>query len=228
MEQNNQIVAVVPAAGVGSRMQASKPKQYLKINDKTILEHSVYRLLAHERIAKVVVVIGAEDSYFAKTSLANHQDIVITLGGKERADSVLAGLQAAQSEWVMVHDAARPCVRLSDINRLIDTAMNATDGAILAIPARDTIKQADTDGIVATIDRNHIWQAMTPQMFKREQLMCAMQQAQQQNLLVTDEASAIELMGGKPKLVAAHSSNIKVTLPEDLALAAFLLTQNEE
>ncbi|WP_407331305.1 2-C-methyl-D-erythritol 4-phosphate cytidylyltransferase [Enterovibrio sp. 27052020O] len=220
------VVAIVPAAGVGKRMGAACPKQYLTIDDKTLLEHTVHYLLAHPKVSKVVIAIGAEDEYFQTTSLVSDSRVVVTTGGAERADSVLAGLNATDATWVMVHDAARPCVRHQDIDALIDAAASHDDGALLASPVRDTMKRAGTDSRVDhTVCREQLWHALTPQMFRREQLLAALQRALEQSLAVTDEASAIELAGGSPKLVVGHADNIKVTQPEDLALAAFFLTQ---
>lgn len=228
MNQADEIVAIVPAAGAGKRMNASCPKQYLKINDKTILEHTVYKLLSHAAISKVIVVVSKDDEYFANTSLSNHPKVTATIGGDERSDSVLEGLNVANSEWVMVHDAARPCVRHQDIDELIKVAMAEEDGAILAMKARDTIKKANGNHIETTLDRNSLWQALTPQMFKREQIINALILAKQKSIQVTDEASALELLNKSPALVEGHSDNIKVTLPEDLALASYFLNLHKE
>ncbi|WP_394211517.1 2-C-methyl-D-erythritol 4-phosphate cytidylyltransferase [Enterovibrio calviensis] len=220
------VVAIVPAAGVGKRMGAAYPKQYLTIGNKTLLEHTVHYLLDHPKVSKVVIAIGAEDEYFHSTSLADDDRVVVIIGGAERADSVLAGLNATHAEWVMVHDAARPCVRHEDIDALIEAATSHADGALLASPVRDTMKRANTEGCVDhTVCREQLWHALTPQMFRRDLLLTALQRALEQSLAVTDEASAIEFAGGTPKLVVGHADNIKVTQPEDLALAAFFLTQ---
>lgn len=223
------VVAIVPAAGVGKRMRAAQPKQYLTIDGKTLLEHTVHCLLAHPSVSQVVIAISADDGYFASTSLGQDTRVVVTIGGKERADSVLAGLNATHAEWVMVHDAARPCVRHEDIDALIAAAVTHPHGAILATPVRDTMKRGNSDGnIETTVCREQLWHALTPQMFRREQLLGALETALHQDLNVTDEASAIELAGGEPKLVAGHADNIKVTQPEDLALATFFLAQRSQ
>ncbi|MEZ8029891.1 2-C-methyl-D-erythritol 4-phosphate cytidylyltransferase [Enterovibrio norvegicus] len=220
------VVAIVPAAGVGKRMRAACPKQYLTINDKTLLEHTVHYLLAHPSISQVVVAIGAEDEYFQDTSLVNDERVIVTTGGRERADSVLAGLKVTNATWVMVHDAARPCVRHDDIDALILAATEHEDGALLASPVRDTMKRGNREnGVDSTVCREQLWHALTPQMFKRESLFTALESALARSLAVTDEASAIEFAGGSPKLVVGHADNIKVTQPEDLVLAAFFLTQ---
>lgn len=223
------IVAIVPAAGVGKRMQSAVPKQYLTIENKTLLEHTVHYLLEHPAISKVVIAISAEDAYFHSTSLSGNTRVVIATGGGERADSVLAGLEATDAEWVMVHDAARPCVRHDDIDALIAAAVSHNDGAILAAPVRDTMKRGNAEsGIETTVCREQLWHALTPQMFRRTQLLEALKSALEKSLNVTDEASAIELAGGAPKLVAGRADNIKVTQPEDLALASFFLAQRRQ
>lgn len=222
------VVAIVPAAGIGKRMKSECPKQYLSIGNKTLLEHSVQALLSHPLISKVVIVISADDQYFENTSLAKDCRVVIAIGGDERADSVLAGLLATTSPWVMVHDAARPCVCHQDIDALIVAASSHADGAILATPVCDTIKRANMTGdIESTLCREALWRALTPQMFRRELLVEALQNAQQNAQTVTDEASAIELAGGFPKLVLGRADNIKVTHPEDLLLAAFFLSRRQ-
>lgn len=219
------VVAIVPAAGVGKRMKSERPKQYLTIENKTLLEHTVHHLLAHSAVSHVVVVIAEEDPYFASTSLAKDARVVLTTGGAQRADSVLAGLNATQAQWVMVHDAARPCVCHQDIDALIAAAISHPHGAILARPVCDTIKRANSaEHIDSTLCREALWHALTPQMFKRDMLLEAVEYAKSQSQTLTDEASAIELIGGTPKLVMGRTDNIKVTHPEDLVLAAFFLS----
>lgn len=227
--ENLDLVAIVPAAGVGKRMGAHCPKQYLTIDDKTVLEHTVHCLLAHKDISQVVVVIGEQDPYFQKTFLMNDPRVLMTTGGDERADSVLAGLKATNATWVMVHDGARPCVRHDDIDALIDAARVHQDGAILATPVRDTMKRSDHQGkIESTVCREQLWHALTPQMFRRQSLLDAFECARIKKQTVTDEASAMELMGAFPQLVLGHADNIKVTWPEDLILAAFFLSQKTQ
>lgn len=207
-------------------MQANIPKQYLTIGDKTILEHTVNCLLQHADIVAVIIAISDGDEYFAETGLQDDSRVTVVSGGKERADSVLSGLIAAgDAKWVMVHDAARPCLQHGDLDALIDTAITSEHGAILAAPVRDTMKRADSHGgINETVCREQLWHALTPQMFPTEMLRDALKSALENSLLVTDEASAIELAGGKPKLVQGSASNIKVTQPDDLNLAAYYLS----
>ncbi|MGD8121325.1 2-C-methyl-D-erythritol 4-phosphate cytidylyltransferase [Vibrio sp. TRT 2004] len=226
------IVAVVPAAGVGSRMQADRPKQYLKISGKTILEHTVEKLLTHTLVDKVIVAISDDDPYFPQLSLANNPEVIRVSGGKERADSVLSALDYIESnqlaQWAMVHDAARPCVDLNDIDNLIEVAVTNQLGGILATPVRDTMKRANAQqNIDHTVDREALWHALTPQLFKTQPLRYALSQALDQGVPITDEASAIEWLGEKPALVHGRADNIKITQPEDLALAEFYLTRNK-
>lgn len=226
------IVAIVPAAGVGSRMKADRPKQYLQINQKTVLEHTVEKLLRHSAVSHVVVAITDGDPYYPELSLALNPQVIRVAGGKERADSVLSALHYVEqhqlAEWVMVHDAARPCVDLVDIDRLIECALVNQLGGILAAPVRDTMKRSNQNQeIDHTVDREALWHALTPQMFKTQMLTHALADALQQGVQITDEASAIEWLNHKPALVQGRSDNIKITQPEDLALAEFYLNRNE-
>jgi len=226
------IVAVVPAAGVGSRMKADRPKQYLTINAITILEHTVNKLLSHPQVSKVVVAVSEGDPYFPELSLSQHPDVVRVKGGNERADSVLSALNYIQEsglgEWVMVHDAARPCIQQDDIDKLIEAALSHPVGGILAAPVRDTMKRGVDGQIDHTVERANLWHALTPQMFRTLPLQQALTEALEQGVSITDEASAFEWKGASPALVAGRSDNFKVTQPEDLALAEFYLSQNKE
>ncbi|WP_434762070.1 2-C-methyl-D-erythritol 4-phosphate cytidylyltransferase [Vibrio fortis] len=226
------IVAVVPAAGVGSRMKADRPKQYLTINATTILEHTVNKLLAHPQVSKVVIAVSEGDPYFPELSLSQHPDVVRVKGGSERADSVLSALNYIQEshlgEWVMVHDAARPCIQQDDIDKLIEAALSHSVGGILAAPVRDTMKRGVDGQIDHTVERANLWHALTPQMFRTLPLQQALTEALEQGVSITDEASAFEWKGASPALVAGRSDNFKVTQPEDLALAEFYLSQNKE
>ncbi|WP_438696093.1 2-C-methyl-D-erythritol 4-phosphate cytidylyltransferase [Vibrio marinisediminis] len=229
---SDSIVAIVPAAGVGSRMKAGKPKQYLMIGGLTVLEHTLLKLLDHPRINKVVVAITDGDPYFSELAIATHPDVVRVSGGRERADSVLSGLQYVQQhqlgEWVMVHDAARPCVREADINTLIDVSQTHEVGGILASPVRDTMKRANgNNNIEHTVDREALWHALTPQMFRAALLTRTLSEALAEGAIITDEASALEWAGYHPALVQGSADNIKITQPEDLALAEFYLERNK-
>ncbi|SJL85008.1 2-C-methyl-D-erythritol 4-phosphate cytidylyltransferase [Vibrio palustris] len=227
------ITAIVPAAGIGSRMQADRPKQYLSLLGKSVLEHTVDKLLRHPNIDQVVIAVSAEDPYYAQLSLTQHPRVTSVVGGGERADSVLSALDYVHhhmhSEWVMVHDAARPCVQLSDITRLIETAISHEVGGILATPVRDTMKRSGPNNTIDhTVERLALWHALTPQMFRCDALFTILSDALQQGVTLTDEASAFEWRGAQPALVAGRSDNIKITQPEDLALAEFYLRRNKE
>lgn len=222
------ITAVVPAAGIGSRMAADRPKQYLPVAGKTILEHTVARLLSHSAISRVVIAISPTDPYFQALPLADDPRITVVDGGAERADSVFAGLAAIDDpqSWVLVHDAARPCVRQADLDKLITAALHSDSGAILAAPVRDTMKRGNgCQGIAATVCRDDLWHALTPQMFRVQQLRDSLKHALAQGAVITDEASALEFCGLQPRLVPGRADNLKVTQPEDLALAEFYLQQ---
>lgn len=222
------VIAVLPAAGIGSRMQADCPKQYLTIGHQTLLEHAIHALLRHPRILQVIVAISPEDGQFQALPIAQDPRVLVTLGGQQRADSVMAGLQlAGDAEWVLVHDAARPCLHADDLERLLAITEHSKVGGILAAPVRDTMKRAEVgqSAISHTVDRQDLWHALTPQLFPLELLKLCLQRALDEGATVTDEASALEHCGYHPLLVPGRSDNIKVTRPEDLALAAFYLTQ---
>jgi 2-C-methyl-D-erythritol 4-phosphate cytidylyltransferase len=227
MTSKNSCWAVVPAAGVGKRMQADRPKQYLPLSGKTVIEHTLTRLLDSGAFKAVSVAIGVEDPYWPELSIAKHPQVITAPGGKERADSVLSALkalgdQAQDDDWVLVHDAARPCITSQDIHFLIDSLKNDVVGGILALSSHDTLKHVEDSKITASVDRQFIWRALTPQMFRFGMLKAALQQAEG-NLLITDEASALEVQGYQPKIVEGRPDNIKITRPEDLALAEFYM-----
>lgn len=221
---------LVPAAGSGRRFGGSIPKQYQPLLDKTVLEHSLDRLLGHQQIAGVMVVISEPDPYWRKLKL-NHSKLFQTGGGKTRAESVLNGLQALQqradlNDWVLVHDAARPCLTRQCLNKLLAVSENNSEGAILALPSIDTVKQSNLDQrITATLVRDQIWLAQTPQMFRLGVLQQALQQGLRDKIALTDEASAIENVGIQPRLVVGSASNIKITRAGDLELASYYLQQ---
>jgi 2-C-methyl-D-erythritol 4-phosphate cytidylyltransferase len=222
-----QFIAVVPAAGVGARMGANIPKQYLQLHNKTVIEHTLMALLSHPRISQVVVALGPEDGWFAGLDIVNNPAIIRVDGGKERADSVLAGLQRCHAyHWVLVHDAARPCLTHLDIDNLIIGALDSEHGAILGSQVRDTMKRTDAQGnIIATVDRELLWHALTPQMFPVKLLTDALTTGLADHANITDEASAIELLGLTPKMVVGRADNIKITRPEDMPLATLFLQQ---
>ena len=223
--------AVVPAAGVGKRMQADRPKQYLPLVGSTVIEHTLNRLLQSGAFQAVAVAISIEDPYLPELPVSQHPDVITAPGGKERADSVLSALKTLQgraneNDWVLVHDAARPCLTTADIRQLITVLHDDAVGGILALSSHDTLKQVNGDSIIATIDRKQIWRALTPQMFRYGMLRDALQQAEG-NPAITDEASALEMQGLQPKIVEGRPDNIKITRPEDLALAQFYMEQQQ-
>jgi len=224
--------AVVPAAGVGKRMNADRPKQYLALLDKTVIEHTLIRLLTADVFSAVAVAISEEDPYWPELDVAAHEKVITAAGGKERADSVLSALKAirtlaSDNDWVLVHDAARPCITTTDIMHLINTLKKDEVGGILALPSHDTLKSVLGDSIEATLDRRHIWRALTPQMFRYGLLKQALEAAEG-NPAITDEASALELKGLQPKIVEGRPDNIKITRPEDLALAQFYMEHQDD
>ncbi len=222
---------IVPAAGTGSRMQADRPKQYLSLAGKTVIEHTLDCFINNPKITATFVAISSNDSYWNELNLDDKENLYQVEGGQERCHSVFNALlhllpNADDNDWVLVHDAARPCVRLYDIDYLIETLATDPVGGLLAMPVKDTMKMANVDDRVeSTIDRNQLWHALTPQMFRVGELFRAIKGALDQNYLITDEASAIELMGKQPKLVEGHADNIKITRAEDLLLAEFFLQQ---
>lgn len=220
---------VIPAAGVGARMKADRPKQYLPLYGKTVIEHTLNCFTQHPAITGIVVALSPDDPYWPGLHIESRLPLHIAAGGQERCHSVLNALHllaqhAASDDWVLVHDAARPCLTRPDIDKLCTELNDDTVGGILAVPVRDTMKRADGEGrIGATEDRNGLWHALTPQMFRLGLLTQALEQALADGFVVTDEASAVEHAGLRPKLVEGRADNIKVTRPEDLALAEFFL-----
>lgn len=221
---------VVPAAGSGQRMGATLPKQYLPLAKRTVLAWTLDTLLTHPRVAGVVLAVASDDLHWRESVPVEHATrLRSVVGGSERADSVEAGLELLArerplDEWVLVHDAVRPCVHPGDLERLVTTLEADPIGGLLAAPCSDTIKQADAGSRVgATLDRRTLWRALTPQMFRLGMLREAYARARQADRVPTDEAAAVEAIGVKPRLVAGRSDNIKVTQPEDLALAEAIL-----
>lgn len=214
---------VIPAAGIGSRMRADRPKQYLQLAGKTILEHTLDCFLDHPQLRGLVLSLAADDPYWPTLPCAADARMQRAEGGAERADSVLFGLLRLQElgaqagDWVLVHDAARPNLARSDLDRLLGELADDPVGGLLAVPARDTLKRIGADGRVAeTVDRSVIWQAYTPQMFRFAALQNALADALAAGVAVTDEASALEWAGQAPKLVEGRADNLKITRPEDL------------
>lgn len=220
---------VIPAAGTGERMGSELPKQYLKIDGRTILQIAIEKFFHRPEITGLVVAVADEDPYWPELRFDDLLPITAVTGGAERYHSVYNALKfldaiAEPEDWVLVHDAARPCLSITDLSRLIESLAQDDVGGILAHREIDTVKQGDDDRkITRTLDRTHIWHAMTPQMFRFGPLKAALADAIAAENLVTDEASAMELAGFHPRLIEGSRSNIKVTGPDDLVFAAYFL-----
>lgn len=220
-------VALLPAAGIGARMGAGTPKQYLPIHGRPMLWHALQVFERHPCIGRIHVVLSPADGWWSAHDWSGLNKLsVLRCGGATRAETVLNGLEAMQSElmaddWVLVHDAARPCLRTALLDSLLRALADDPVGGILAVPVADTLKRAGADGrIAATVPRVGIWGAQTPQMFRYGLLRAALEQAGAE---VTDEAAAVEAMGLTPRLVESDRSNLKVTFPDDLEVAAWRL-----
>ena len=230
MTANNEpLWCVVPAAGRGARYAADVPKQYVKIAGKPVLRWTLERLAAHPRVAGLVVVLSSDDRYWSGDAEIDGKPLLKVIGGSERSDSVLAGLRALSTRvdpcsFVLVHDAARPCVTPADINALIIQG-TAAGGALLAAPVRDTLKRSDASRRVsATEPRESLWCALTPQMFRLGELVAALESSTAQGIKVRDEAMAMELAGFQPLLVEGRADNLKLTTSSDTgAIEYFLL-----
>ncbi len=215
--------AVIPAAGVGARMAADRPKQYLHLGGRTILEHSLDCFLDHPGLKGLVVSLAEDDPYWPDLASARDPRIQRAPGGRERADSVLNALLhlhaqgASDDDWVLVHDAARPNLSRIDLDKLLGELAHDPVGGLLAVPAKDTLKRVDAFGrVVETVDRSTIWQAYTPQMFRLGALHRALADSLVADVAITDEASAMEWAGQAPRLIEGRADNLKVTRPEDL------------
>lgn len=229
MTNSPSIWAIIPAAGLGSRFGAERPKQYLLLNGQAVLEHSVNCVLSERRVRQVVVALHPQDREFSALACAASPRVLAVEGGDSRAASVEQALLALadaadDNDWVLVHDAARPCLSSADLCQLLDRVVTEQCGGLLATPVVDTLKHQGACG-VSTVDRTALWRALTPQVFRYRELLSALQYCRKQGYVVTDEASAIEHCDGKVLLVSGRASNIKITYPEDLALAAFFLQQ---
>lgn len=224
------IYGVVPAAGVGSRMQSTTAKQYLSVAGSTVIEHTLHRLINLECLHSVTLAVAQQDSVWPTLGVANHPKIQSVIGGNTRADSVLAALDyliathSSQNAWALVHDAARPCVSLNNIEQLIQKAMVSADGGLLGLPITDTIKRVNADRVSATVSREHLYVAQTPQLFPLAELHQALTLAKEQGIQVTDECSAMEAQGWQPLMVLGHRDNLKLTYPGDLHRITELLT----
>lgn len=231
--QNDKIWAVVPAAGVGSRMGLEFPKQYLQVAGKPIIQHAIERLLTLDQLSQVIVCLSPEDQWFGELEV-DVEKVSTTFGGSTRAISVFNGLaalseKAMEQDWVLVHDAARPCLSSGLLQEMVVAIKSEPVGGIMAVRAKDTLKQAKTEHgasyIGATIDRSAVWQAQTPQMIRYGELKAALSYCLDNKIAITDEASALEQLGRPVRLFEGAADNIKVTSPGDQKLAEFILGQ---
>lgn len=232
---NSELVwAVVPAAGVGQRLPGGMPKQYRVLAGRRVLDHVLAGLLAQPRVVAVMVALSADDTYWTEGEFVTDKRVLTCVGGRERADSVLAGLDALAAlpqgptaqQGVLVHDAARALLSADALQRLLAVRLDE-HGALLAWPSQDTLKRSD-DGqrVAASVDRNAIWQAQTPQYFQFAALHMALRDALQAGQTITDESSCMEQAGYQPRLVMGDACNFKITTPADLALARALMEQS--
>jgi 2-C-methyl-D-erythritol 4-phosphate cytidylyltransferase len=234
------IWAIVPAAGIGRRMQSAIPKQYLPLNGRPVLEHAINALLASHYVSGLVIALQADDSYWADVKISSQKPVIRAPGGQERSDSVLNALKTlsqfrdfnTDTDWVMVHDAVRPCLRQQDIDKLVSEVDADANGGLLALPVRDTMKRQHSDKssvstVAETVERDNLWHALTPQYFPAAALSKALQEARLNNQTITDESSAMELAGFSPRLVQGCEDNIKITRPGDLRLASLYLQSQQ-
>jgi len=225
--------ALIPAAGEGSRVGGDLPKQYLELAGRPLLYHAVRRLAAHPLLEQVFVVLAPGDERFARVDWSAFAGKLEPLycGGATRAASVFNGLLAANdaigaTDWVLVHDAARPCLDRPDLDRLIGELGEDATGGLLALPVADTLKRADGEArVLHTESRENLWQAQTPQMFRYRLLVEALRASDP--AAITDEAGAVENFGLRPKLVMGDARNLKVTYPQDLELAELILKSQD-
>ncbi|KFZ31747.1 hypothetical protein IDSA_03405 [Pseudidiomarina salinarum] len=228
MPANFSVAAVIPAAGIGSRMRTSMPKQYLRILDRTVLEHSLRAVASDPRVQCIYVAVAEHDKWFEQLQPELAIPLIRVTGGNSRAASVLAGVTAAVADGfqhVLVHDAARPCLSAGELAAVLDAGLTESAGAILALPVADTMKRGDAaQRISCSVARESLWHALTPQVFPARVLADGIRQLGTDNPALTDEASVFELLGKQPLLVAGKRTNIKITQPGDEQIAAAFLS----
>jgi len=226
----NNFVAIIPAAGDSSRYSGEVPKQFLKVDGRTVLELSIKPLLDFSECLGVCVLVPSEDQYHKALEIKDNTKIFLVEGGTSRIDSVSKGVKFWQQselsyDYILIHDAARPCLRSSDVQQLLDSIDSEVDGVVLGIPCSDTIKKVSAEGslVLNTLDRSKLWRAFTPQIFRKEVLQ---KNALEENIEkeFTDEASLVEANGGKLKMVKGFEDNIKLTFSEDLGLIKSILS----
>ncbi len=225
---------IIPAAGTSRRMKSDEPKQYLPISNTTVIEASLHCFLNHPDISGVIVALNADDQHWNTLGITRNEKIHTVVGGGSRAKSVenaveyLENTSAKENDFVLVHDAARPCLRCSDLDLLMTQLKDDEVGGILASPVSDTLKLADqqtqsSHTISKTVDRDSVWRAFTPQMFRLKLLKQALSHCFERNIPITDDASAIEALGLRVKLIQGHADNIKITHQDDLKIAETIL-----
>ena len=226
----NNFVAIIPAAGDSSRYSGEVPKQFLKVDGRTVLELSIKPLLDFSECLGVCVLVPSEDQYHKALEIKDNPKIFLAEGGTSRIDSVSKGVKFWQQselsyDYILIHDAARPCLRSSDVQQLLDSIDSEVDGVVLGVPCSDTIKKVSAEGslVLNTLDRSKLWRAFTPQIFRKEVLQ---KNALEENIEkeFTDEASLVEANGGKLKMVKGFEDNIKLTFSEDLGLIKSILS----
>jgi len=225
---------LIPAAGRGKRYGGAMLKQYLPVCGKPVLAHTIRIFQFHPLISSITVILAEDDQWFEPALGLLATNVQTVIGGETRAKSVRNGLRFiadnySNTDWVLVHDAARPCLSASRLEKFLEQGLESVHGAILAVPVGDTLKQAgDSQEIIATVDRAGLWAAQTPQLFRVGVLADAIDTAHEAGCELTDEASAVEFVGVKPLLVMGSSANIKITHSSDLAIAEALFARNEQ
>jgi 2-C-methyl-D-erythritol 4-phosphate cytidylyltransferase len=224
----------VPAAGTGERMNSKIRKQYLPLHGKTVIEHTLNRLLSCEQISGAVLAVAEDDSFWPHIRIDSDKPVYEAVGGSERAVSVLNALNVlaghtSLEDWVLVHDAARPCIRRQDILTLIAKASGHPTGGLLGVRVRDTMKRSDNLGnVLKTVERRDLWHALTPQMFRLGELHETLGSVVERGLQMSDESAVMEFAGRQPLLVEGHADNIKITHPQDLQLAEMTMAYLEK
>ena len=231
MPKSNKYWVVIPAAGIGKRMGDDIPKQYISVCGKTVIEHTIDNFISRNEIENICISISESDNYWPTLPISKNEKIITTVGGDERYESVYNGLRAIQdkateNDWVLVHDAVRPCLKKSIIDRLITDISSHDVGGILALPCSETMKRVNNSNEVEeTINRQTAWRAQTPQMFKYKKLLLAIEKVINEDIFITDEAMAMELSNHKPIVILGDENNIKITHKTDLKYLELFLEE---